>query len=350
MSIRVDIRKKFKDFELEVSFSTAGEAALAGSGTTGVLGASGSGKSMTLKCIAGLIKPDEGIIQVGGRTVFDSAARINLRPQQRQNYALFPNMTVWDNIAIAIRRPKSVSQDVSVRALIKKYELEGLEDRYPSALSGGQQQRVALARIFAYEPEILLLDEPFSALDSFLRENMQLELKRMIKKYSGDVILVSHSRDEVFALCDKLLILEDGHVLIEGGMREVFADPGSVTAARMTGCKNISRIRRLSAHRVQATDWGAEFETEGIVSGGHSHIGIRAHDFYPGSNGSNALAIEIEEIVAAPFSQTILFHVSNNGMIREASATNPASGGLQGGNSRPKMCAISASIPKMFCC
>ena len=220
MSLRVDIKKSYKGFTLEMAFSS-------GSGTLALLGASGSGKSMTLKCIAGLISPDEGLIESDGRVLFDSAAKIDLRPQRRgvgylfQSYALFPNMTVRQNIEIAYSGEAGV-RDAEVNTLLARYGLESLGERYPVELSGGQQQRVALARIFAYQPKVLLLDEPFSALDSFLRENMQDELKRIIREYDGSVVLVTHNQEEAYKLADDLIIIESGHPIASGPVNEMF--------------------------------------------------------------------------------------------------------------------------------
>ena len=168
MSLKVHIHSKLKGFELKVDFETNGKP-------MGILGASGCGKSMTLKCIAGIMTPDEGYIELRGKVLFDSKNKINLKPQDRkvgylfQNYALFPNMTVAQNIAVGIRGSKSEKTEV-VTKMLHNFHLQGLEKRYPSQLSGGQQQRVALARILAYEPDALLLDEPFSALDAYLKE------------------------------------------------------------------------------------------------------------------------------------------------------------------------------------
>jgi molybdate transport system ATP-binding protein len=315
MSLRVDIRKRYKGFTLEVGFEN-------GDGTLGILGASGSGKSLTLKCIAGLESPDEGVIVFNGRTLFDSAARIDLAPRERnvgylfQNYALFPHMTVWENIAIAIRGRRAKDKAATVSALLERYGLAGFGDRYPAKLSGGQQQRVALARIFAYEPGILMLDEPFSALDAFLRENMQIELLRIISEYDGDVLLVTHSRDEVYRICDNLLIMDGGRIDTRGETKAVFADPGNVRAARITGCKNTSRIRKLSEHRLLATDWGMELETTRAIAADHTHIGVRAHDFSvtrgKGAGVQNEIAVSAEHAVEGPFDKTVLFRVADD--------------------------------------
>ena len=230
MSLKVDIKKSYKGFALKMAFASDG-------GTLALLGASGSGKSMTLKCIAGLISPDEGTIIADDRTLFDSAQGIDLRPQERsvgylfQNYALFPNMTVRQNIAIA-HRGSAETRDAETNALLARYGLENLEGRYPVELSGGQQQRTALARIFAYQPKVLLLDEPFSALDTFLRENMQAELKRIIREYDGSVILVTHNQEEAYKLADDLIIIENGAPIASGPVDEMF-DLHTITVPKL---------------------------------------------------------------------------------------------------------------------
>ena len=180
--LSADIRKKLREFELQVQFTCPacrGRAsdASAGSGTSclGILGPSGCGKSMTLKSIAGIVEPDSGSIILDGRELFNSSRKVNLKPQKRrvgylfQNYALFPNMTVEENILTGLKAGKrygEAQQKQRVLEMIERFRLSGLEKRYPAQLSGGQQQRVALARILAYDPEALLLDEPFSAMDT----------------------------------------------------------------------------------------------------------------------------------------------------------------------------------------
>ena len=310
MTLKVDIAKRYKGFTLEMAFSSEG-------GTLALLGASGSGKSMTLKCIAGLVTPDEGVVIADGRTLFDSSAGIDLRPQERgvgylfQNYALFPNMTVRQNIAIA-HRGDPAGRDADTGALIARYGLEGLEGRYPVELSGGQQQRVALARIFAYRPRMLLLDEPFSALDTFLRENMQAEFKRIIREYDGSVVLVTHSRDEAYKLADGLVILDGGRPAAAGPVRDVFARPGNARAARITGCKNISAIEKTGEYSFFAEDWGIGLETSEPVCGRHRFAGIRAHDFTPASGGKpNTFGIEPVDEIDGPFEKSVIFLAGN---------------------------------------
>ncbi len=287
MVLKAEIHKKLGGFSLDAAFE-------AGCGCLGILGPSGCGKSMSLKSIAGIVRPDKGRITVGDRVLYDGAARIDMRPRKRragylfQSYALFPNMTVEQNIAVGLgglsgrfqkARPQTAER---VAQMVKKFHLEGLEKHYPRQLSGGQQQRVALARILAYEPDVLLLDEPFSAMDAHLREGLRLELGRTLADYGGTAVLVTHDRDEAYQLCNRIVLMENGRVLASGDTRQVFANPMTVQAARMTGCKNISRIQPLEAHKVRALDWGnLELVTEAEVMPETTHIGIRAHDFKP---------------------------------------------------------------------
>ena len=227
MRLTVDIKKDFGSFVLTSSFET--EDLL-----TGFLGSSGSGKSMTLKCIAGIVTPDEGYIALDDRILFDSTKRINIRPQDRkvgylfQNYALFPSMTVKKNILCGLMREKDKE------AKRRKYDeaiallhLEGLENRLPSQLSGGQAQRVALARIIVSEPDLLLLDEPFSALDAFLRRNLQTELLDVLQKLGKQAILVTHSAREVRRMTTNLFVMKDGRIIRRGRTGDVFSDPQS---------------------------------------------------------------------------------------------------------------------------
>lgn len=302
----VDIKKKLKEFSLDIEFQ-------AGKGCLGILGPSGCGKSMTLKSIAGIVTPDSGRIAIqyaqgeaaGGRVLYDSALKVNQKPQLRrvgylfQNYALFPNMTTEQNISAGLRgaggRPAASGKgrtltvrekEDKVRQMIDRFRLEGLEKRYPAQLSGGQQQRVALARIFAYGPEVLLLDEPFSAMDTYLREGLRLELSRVIRDYDGVTVMVTHDRDEAYQLCENLLLVDRGRVLMGGRTKDIFQSPLTCQAARLTGCKNISRICRLGERRVRALDWGGlELVTEQKVDDTVTAVGIRAHDFEALSEG-----------------------------------------------------------------
>lgn len=294
----VNINKKLKEFDLEIEFKMH-------KGVLGILGASGCGKSMTLKSIAGIVDPDEGHI-ICDKVLFDSKSKVNMKPQERhvgylfQSYALFPNMTVEQNIAVGLG--KHYDQTV-VNKMIKQFSLTGLEKRYPRQLSGGQQQRVALARILAYEPKIILLDEPFSAMDSFLKESLRLELSKVLKTYEGIAILVTHDRDEAYQLCDQLVLLDKGKVIRKGNTKDVFSDPQYVQAARLTGCKNISKIERIDDHHVKCLDWNQlVLETDKYIDTNITHIGIRAHDLIPCENSSiNCIKCGNAEISEMPF-------------------------------------------------
>ena len=248
MDLRVSIRKRLRDFTLEVAFRVRDEV-------FALFGASGCGKSITLKCIAGIETPDCGSITLNGRTLYDSDKNINLPPQARrvgylfQNYALFPNMTVAQNITFAATGDKLAK----LKQNIERFQLHGLENAYPSKLSGGQCQRVALARVLASHAEFLLLDEPFAALDSFLKWQLELELAQILKHYGG-AILVTHDRGEVFRLADKVAVIHDGRISTIDSTRELFLNPKTLQAAILTGCK-VSRLRKISDNQFLAVDW-----------------------------------------------------------------------------------------------
>lgn len=303
MSVKVEIRRKLDSFQLDICFQSD-------SRRIGILGASGCGKSMTLKSIAGIETPDEGHIEVEGRTLFDKAGKINLKPQKRnvgylfQNYALFPTMTVEKNIAAGLKGDKQETE-TRVKEMVEKFQLNGLEKRLPGQLSGGQQQRVALARIMAYEPDVILLDEPFSALDMHLKDQLQQQLIRMLEGYEGTVIMVSHNRDEVYRFSEELLIIDQGSIAAAGRTEEIFANPVSREAARLTGCKNLSRALRRDAHTVEAVDWGICLHTRSEIPEYTEWLGYRAHDFIPvwGKRGENMIRFDLESSAVLPFEQ-----------------------------------------------
>jgi molybdate transport system ATP-binding protein len=191
-----------------------------------IFGKSGSGKTTLLRMIAGLEKPDKGLIKVDDTIYFDSEKKINLPPQKRkvgvvfQNYALFPNMTVYENLAFAMEK----EDKQKILEMLEKIELLELKDRYPPTLSGGQQQRVALARALIRDPKILLLDEPLSALDYEIRLKLQDEIKKIHRDYKLSTILISHDKPEVFKLADRVILLENGKVIKQGTPRDVFIE------------------------------------------------------------------------------------------------------------------------------
>ncbi len=213
MGLYVNIAKRLKQFNLQVEFNLE-------NGLTGLMGASGSGKSMTLKCIAGIELPDSGKIVLDGKVLFDSEAKVNLPPQKRnvgylfQSYALFPNMNVVENILCGLQAKGLSDAEANARAqkLVEKFKLQGLEKSYPRQLSGGQKQRVALARLLAAEPEVILLDEPFSALDEDLKEDLQRELRAALAEFGGVALLVSHNKSEIKKLCNSAYVIKQGQV------------------------------------------------------------------------------------------------------------------------------------------
>ena len=278
MSLKVEIRKKYKDFNLEVCFDNDGR-------TLGLLGASGCGKSLTLRCIAGLETPDQGRIVLNDRVLFDTEKNINLPVGQRkigmlfQSYALFPNMSVRENILIGIRdRSRN-------RKLLEKYvemlQLNGVLEKYPHQISGGEQQRVAIARMLGNEPEVMMFDEPFSALDTFLKHQLELQLLELLHSYEGDRIMVSHNREELYTFCDLIAVVKGGSIIEFGSKTDIFRRPTQLSTARLCGCKNISRARKLSEYEVEALDWKIRLRTEQSISDHISYVGIRAHDVIP---------------------------------------------------------------------
>lgn len=304
MSIYVDIEKQLGSFSLKVHLE-------AGDETIALLGASGCGKSMTLKCIAGIEMPDRGRIVIDGVRLFDSTQKINLSPQARhaglmfQNYALFPNMTVLQNISTGANREKNKTiRENSVLQMMERFELTHLSSHYPHQLSGGQQQRVALARILVSSPNILMLDEPFSALDSHLRFRMEQEVRNVIRSFGKTVLLVSHDRDEVYRMADSIAIMNEGHIDTFGKRKYVFEHPFTKNGALLTGCKNISLIKKMSSKRIYALDWGIELAVNSL-SKSANYIGIRMHDLHPGS-GVNSVHCKVIDVIENPFSVTIM--------------------------------------------
>ncbi|MBR3243380.1 MAG: ATP-binding cassette domain-containing protein [Parasporobacterium sp.] len=248
-----------------------------------VLGASGCGKSMTLKCIAGIEKPDRGRIVLNNTVLFDSEQKINLKPQKRkagylfQQYALFPNMTALQNVMCGVREGNREEKRQKALLMLDRLHLSGQEEKKPSMLSGGQQQRCALARILVNEPEVLLLDEPFSALDAHLRFHTERQVETIIKEFQKPVVFVSHDRDEVFRLTDNIAVMEKGKIHAMGEKHEVFSEPETIGGAILTGCKNISEATVRAPHRIYAQDWGIELEVTEIPEN-FAGVGIRMHD------------------------------------------------------------------------
>lgn len=307
MSLEVNIRKSFKTFDLDVDFKADSE-------TLGFLGASGCGKSLTLRCIAGIETPDEGRIVVNDRVFFDSEERINLTPQQRksallfQNYMLFPNLTVEKNVAAGIG--KGVSKEEAsaiVESELKRFGLDGFSKRYPAQLSGGQQQRVALARMLAARPGILMLDEPFSALDAHLKGILEQNLVNLFDAFDGTILYVSHDIDEALRFCDRIAVVDNGHILEIDSGDELVDDPHSGAAIRLSGCKNCPGVRYVDDHNVYVPKWGVTIHSERLVPKDVKYLGIRA-SFMPKVEGpgENNFKMRVERVSDSRFERTVM--------------------------------------------
>lgn len=306
MSLTVHIRKQLDAFTLRADFETDG-------GVAGLLGMSGSGKSMTLKCIAGIETPDEGSIVLDGVTLFDSKKRINVKTQQRrvgylfQNYALYPHMTVRQNILCGLHGEQNPKvREETLAKVLREFGIEEIADRKPAHISGGQAQRTALARILVNRPKVLLLDEPFSALDAHLRLQMQLEMKQSLDAYEGDVVMVTHSREEAYHLCESIAVTDAGKVSALRKTKELFADPVSFNAARVTGCKNIAACRKTGTHEVFVPEWNVYFTTAKEVRDDVKGVAFRAHYLHPRTD-TNRFPVQFAGEMEQPFEWVLLY-------------------------------------------
>ena len=311
MSLEVDIRKKFKGFELHNAFS-------AGTETLGLLGASGCGKSLTMRSIAGIERPDSGKIVVNGTVFFDRAPgkkpKVDLTPQQRktallfQNYMLFPNLTVAQNVAAGIGKDVSAAdRDAAVACELKRFGLEGFDKRYPAQLSGGQQQRVALARMLAARPGILMLDEPFSALDAHLKSVLEQNLVSLFDAFRGTILYVSHDIDEALRFCDRIAVVESGHIMEMGTGDDLVNRPQSQAGIKLSGCKNATPAQRRGPHTVWLPKWGVQVETAAEVPEGVKCLGVRA--FYlerTDGPGRNCFRMRVDRVSDSRFERTAL--------------------------------------------
>ncbi|AKE63403.1 Molybdenum transport system permease protein ModB [Microcystis aeruginosa NIES-2549] len=283
----VDIEKHLPGFNLSVAFNCQNQP-------LGLLGASGSGKSLILRSLAGVETPSRGRIVLNGRILFDSEKGINLPSRQRrigfvvQNYALFPHLTVAENIAFSL--PKNLSKKVikqQIATQLELVQLPGMENRYPHQLSGGQQQRVAIARALASRPEALLLDEPFSALDTHLRAQLERQMIKTLSNYDGVTIFVTHNMDEAYRICENLLVMEKGRAIANNSKQKIFERPDSVSLAKITGCKNFSRAIIINNQQLEAIDWDVKLHTVPGITDYLTYTGIRAHQIIFGRDLGN---------------------------------------------------------------
>ena len=302
MSLQLDITKDFGDFKLEVALDT-------GSEVVGLLGASGCGKSLTMRCVAGIETPDEGRIVVNDRVFFDSAAKINLKPQERktallfQNYMLFPNLTVEGNVAAGIPRKLPAEQR---RAIIdrelKRFDVDFFAKRYPAQLSGGQQQRVALARMLAAEPGILMLDEPFSALDSHLKSVLEQNLSSLFDAFEGTILYVSHDIDEALRFCDRIAVVDNGHIMEFSPSRQIIDHPQSMAGLKLSGCKNSIEVEKTGPTSAYCPQWGVTVESDSELPDDLCGLGVRAfHVRRADAPGRNVFRVRVDRITESRF-------------------------------------------------
>lgn len=312
MSLVLNIRKRYPGFMLDMQLEASEER-------VALLGASGCGKSCTLRCIAGVETPDEGKIVVNGVTFFDSAAGINLSPQERkcallfQNYQLFPNMTVADNVCAGV---KDAGDAAARKRLAERYlgifGLADFADRYPARLSGGQQQRVALARMVAAHPGIFMFDEPMSALDSYLKSALEQNMLDLFDVCNRTVLYVSHDIDEACRLCERICVMHNGHVEEIGSVDDVVRRPQTLAALRLTGCKNTSRARKIGSQEVEALDWGMTFNVGREVPDNVAYLGIRASYFHVDNRaerGRNSYDLHVARVSDSRFERLVLLDV-----------------------------------------
>jgi hypothetical protein len=306
--IYVDIEKKFGKFTLKTKFQFDNEI-------MGLLGASGSGKSLTLKCIAGIEKPDKGRIILNDRVLFASEKKINISPKDRkigylfQDYALFPNMNVYENIKVGIREGENF--DKLIMEKLEEMRISHLKDKKINEISGGEKQRVALARLLINKPEIILLDEPFSALDDYLKSKIELEVSEVLRNYKIPTILVSHSREEVYRLCNEICVMSNGKSEDLMNKKELFKNPKTFSSCLISGCKNFSKIEKISENRLRALDWNIELETSDTILEEHKILGIRAHLIELEKSDENSFEVEVERVVEDVFTYIILVRKKN---------------------------------------
>lgn len=291
----VDIYKSYEGAKLlnGISFS-AGESEI-----ICLLGASGSGKSTLLQIIAGLDIPDSGKVLWEGKDLALTPTHLRNFGLMFQDYALFPFMNVFENVAFGLKMQNIPKADIKIRVeeILKQVDLERFANRKVSELSGGEQQRVALARVLAPKPKLLMFDEPLGALDRSLREDLQDELRRILRKSRVPVIYVTHDQEEAYALADKILLLNEGKITRSGNPEEIWRDPGSAWAARFLGLGNVLSGEYLADGRI-FTENGS-FRTSDCL---HHHIpGEKVEilirpEVEPGIEGENQLEGLVKDV------------------------------------------------------
>ena len=281
-----------------------------------ICGPSGSGKSSLIRCLNRLEPIQKGDILFEGTSIYAPEVDVNaLRAEVGmvfQQFNLYPHLTVLENVTLAPIKVRGMGKkeatDLAME-LLGRVGIARQAAKRPSEISGGQQQRVALARILASDPEVLMLDEPFSALDAFLKEKLQLELLELLSGYDKDILMVTHSRDEIYRFCEHMLIVEDGRQAGFGVTKEIFKNPGTPAAAKLTGCKNIEKIERVDDHTMVLPNWNTTVCVKGMIPENTTHIGIRAHYLRLPENGQRENLVECQNgrILDDPFELVVVF-------------------------------------------
>ena len=318
--LEVSLQVVLDDFTLEAGFSAWQELLV-------LFGPSGAGKSTILKALAGLLTPDRGSIRLNDRVLYDSQNGVNLPPQKRrigympQQYGLFPHLTIAENIAYGLPPASKGKRNAQVEKWIEVMRLTDQADRKPGEASGGQQQRAALARAMASEPELLLMDEPFAALDEELRAHLRGEIRDLSNTFDLPILIVTHDTPEAYSLADHMVVLKRGAVIQDGSREDVFRKPVSESLARLLGMNNVYDARVLSSGMGSATiswlDNTIELPTPGLVEGAFVRIGIRPGEIeiplVPGS-GPDAVLLRgrLLEMVPTGFDQLLRFELQES--------------------------------------
>jgi molybdate transport system ATP-binding protein len=323
--LNVNLEKRLGDFTLRVAFDIGAEILV-------LFGASGAGKTMTLNCLTGLVTPDRGNIRLHDRVLLDADARTNIPTRARrigyvfQNYALFPHMTVRENVAFGLRGAAEARRRVD--EMLELVGLFPLATRHPAHLSGGQQQRVALARALVTRPDLLLLDEPFSALDAPTRMQLRRELRELQRRFEIPAVFVTHDLGEAYFLADKLAVLDAGEILQMDAPGEVLRRPCCLPAARAVGVKNILPgvvvARNEAGCRIRVGDSMLDAPPYPFAPGARVHVCLRPERIMllrperaGKSSDENALRGEIIREMSDGMNVTLYFRAAGARLVAE---------------------------------
>lgn len=328
--LKAHFKLRLDSFSLKMGFEIPLGSVLA------LFGPSGCGKSMTLRSLAGLVRPDEGFISIGDQILYDSAHKRFIPARKRrigflfQDYALFPNLTVEKNIGFGLKHVSRDEKAYKVQSIMERMRLKGLENRYPDQLSGGQRQRVALARTLVTDPALLLLDEPFSALDRQVKKKLEKEVLDIRDAFAGTIILVTHSLEEAYRMSSHIAIVESGRILQMGSRDEILYRPSNRTVARLTGTENIFNAVVTQREGEKVRVWVEELQCHLTINNGPdkkeislgirpSQIKVFASDEFSSELGENLLPGRVVQSIPGPDGQTLYIKLEHpaQGMVRD---------------------------------